>query len=79
MEGDPIMEFSHHGYRYQILHLPSLHRMQLWYLAPQHKNWALGHGKDIPAGWTVQNVATAMSSFITGHLTYTEYNQLLPS
>lgn len=72
------MEFTHNGWRYQIIALPTLHRMQIWYLIPGQTVWEVGHGKDIPADWSPQNVATAMTSFVTGHLTWEEYNELLP-
>ena len=65
-------------YRYHVLELPSLGRVQLWFKAPSDTRWHFGHGKDIPAGQTFADVADAMRRFVTGELSHGEYNALLP-
>jgi hypothetical protein len=65
-------------YRYQIIELPSLHKLQLWYLAPGRTVWEVGHSKEIPAGHTAKHTAEVMRGWITGVLTAAQYRQLLP-
>lgn len=62
---------------YQVMHLESVGRVQLWYREFDGK-WTIGHGKDIPAGMTAGDVAETMRQFIIGDIDHVEYGELLP-
>lgn len=64
-------------YRYQVMELDTLGRVQLWYKAPDMTKWEIGHGKDISG--TAENTANLMRLFVQGELTCETYNQLLPA
>ncbi|ASR77196.1 hypothetical protein KIV66_gp89 [Mycobacterium phage MyraDee] len=65
-------------WEYQVIGLPSLDRAQLWYRAPGMERFEIGHGKDIPGGWSLQMVARTMRRFINGDIDHPEYLELLP-
>lgn len=64
-------------YQYQVMELETLGKVQLHYKAPGQK-WDVGHGKEIPQGMDVFDVAEAMREFVMGDLTLAEYNAVLP-
>lgn len=64
-------------YRYQIMELDTLGRVQLWY-QPPGQVWEIGHGKDIPTGSSATDVAETMRRYISGELSSDEYNRELP-
>lgn len=66
-------------YRYTVVELQSLGRVQLHYLQPGKKTWEIGHSKDIPLGMTAEDVADIMRSFISGQISHTEYNERVPN
>lgn len=71
------MEFEHNGVRFSIVHLPGIHRLQVWMFPVNAKPEVL-HGKDIPEGMKPAEAANIMCRFITGELTLDEYSRLLP-
>ena len=74
-----IKIFEHEGFGYQMAHLETEFRVQLWFKFPGDTGWELGHGEDIPFGETASYVAATMRAFIVGELDHDEYNRLLPS
>lgn len=64
-------------YQYSVIELETIGKVQLHYKAPG-QTWEVGHGKDIPTGMDVHDVAEVMREFIFSDLTLAEYNQLLP-
>ena len=76
------MEFTHGvdgaTFRYQVIVLPTLNKVQIWYKDPWSNTWEVGHSKEIPAGKTAKYAAVTMKHFITGVIGHAEYNQLLP-
>ncbi|MCA2331854.1 hypothetical protein JF714_15535 [Mycobacterium avium] len=77
-----VMGFEHvdddgDTWQYQVMELPSLGRLQLWFKQPG-QDWVWGHSKEIPAGSTAEGVANLMRLFVQGELSYETYNQVLP-
>jgi len=72
------LEFEHAGTRFQVIDLPSIGRIQLWFLPAGETVWQLGHGKDVPAHMTVQGAMQLVRMFIRGDINHDEYNAALP-
>jgi len=73
-----LLEFKNaEGWRYQVMHLESQGRVQIWYKQPGY-GWELGHGRDVPMGGKPIDVAKAMQRFVFGELNHNEYQDLLP-
>jgi hypothetical protein len=69
------------GFQYQVLHLATMGRVQLWYHAPEGpKQWAIGHGKPIPDGMTAVDAALLIQRYILNDpaMDYFAYNAALP-
>lgn len=65
-------------YRYQVMELDTLGRVQLW-AQPYGGRWEIGHGKDIPVGWTAERTADVMRQYVLEDISHETYNELLPS
>ncbi|AOE43855.1 hypothetical protein SEA_BANTAM_166 [Gordonia phage Bantam] len=79
--------------RYNVLHLESVGRVQLWIdLGPEAAqrvrdlgiptkligNFMFGHGKDVPAGMSATDAAEIMRRYIFAEIDHAEYSALLP-
>ena len=64
-------------WNYQAIELPSLGKVQLWYQVPGQP-WELGHSKEIPPGYSFEQVAELMHGYMTGAIHHDEYNTILP-
>ena len=65
------------GWNYQIIKLPSLGKVLLWYQVPGQP-WEIGHSKEIPDGWGFNRTAGTMHQFMVGIIDHEEYNTILP-
>jgi hypothetical protein len=71
-------EFQHDGWRWQVVQLPTMNRVQLWHLTPGDTQWRIGHGRDIPTGMSFERASKLIEWYIVGTLTHEQYNALLP-
>lgn len=71
-------DFTHDGTRYNVVYLQGQNRVQLWFQPEAGGVWEFGHGKYVPPGMTVGQVAHAMRRFITGAIDRDTYNAQIP-
>lgn len=72
------MDFTFRGIRFNILHLRSSRRVQLWLQTRPGEPWEFGHSKPIPANMPPADAIGLMHDFIVGTCNHETYNRLLP-
>lgn len=65
------------AYDFQVMHLDTLGRVQLWYRMPGEK-WEIGHGRDIPTDMSANDVAETMRQYLLDNISQDDYNAILP-
>ena len=74
-----IADFQFNGVRFNIVHLDTQDKVQVWYQNEPGKPFEFGHSKPVPQGMPVNQAALIMGSFLKQDITHFEYNDLLPS